>query len=305
MKRKKFRFIFLLAFLPLCAFALNIFSAEVAKVGDATITTETLNQTVARQGYNIYEEASVRNGLDDAVRFELLAAEAKKLGLDKDPAMEQRIKELLVQRLVTKKIDQPLASYQATPEEVQAYFAAHTNEFHRPALARGTVITILISQGNEAEAQSKAAMALQELKTTLKPETVVHAYSDDPSEKVSGGLSNFFIEGEQSRRYPQAVADAMLALKTRGDTTGPISSLRALYVIKLAERRDAQPMPYEQVKAEIYKRLQHEQREKLLAEFCESLKKEFPVTVNEAELKAAFPKPAAQGGPPPRPTDSP
>lgn len=305
MKRKQLRFIFFLASLTLCAFALNLFSAEVATVGGTAITSETVQQTVARQGYNLADETSMRKGLDDAIRFELLAAEARKIGLDQDPAIARQIKELLVQRLVMEKIDKPLASFRATPEAVQAYFAAHTNEFHRPALARGTIITILMAQGHEAEAQSKAAMALQELKTSLKPEAVVSAYSDDPGEKVNGGLSNFFIEGETSRRYPQAVADAMLCLKMRGDAAGPIASPRALYLIKLAERRDAQPMPYEQVKAEIYKRLQHEQREKLLAAFCESLKKEFPVTVDEAQLKAAFPQPTTQSAPPSAPFDSP
>ena len=163
----------------------------------------------------------------------------------------------------------------------------------------------LIADGNEAEAQSKAAMALQELKASLKPEAVVRSYSDDPSEKLNGGMSNFFIDGETSRRYPQAVADAMLALKTRGDTAGPIALPRALYVIKLAEHRDAQPMPYEQVKAEIYKRLKQEQRQKLLAEYCATLRNDFPVTVDEAQLQAAFPKPTSQSSPPPRPTDTP
>ena len=51
----------------------------------------------------------MKKGLDDAVRFELLAAEAGKLGLDKDPAIARQIKELLVQRLVAEKVDKPLA----------------------------------------------------------------------------------------------------------------------------------------------------------------------------------------------------
>jgi len=299
------KFSFLLAVWVFGVGDFNLFSTEVAKVGETTISFDAVQQTIARQGYNLADEASLRKGLDEAVRFELLAAEAKKLGLENDPTITRQIKELLVQRLVTEKIDKPLASYRATPVEVQAYFAAHTNDFRRPALARGTVITIFFGQGAEAEAQSKAAMALQELKATLKPDAVVRAYADDPGEKVNGGMSNFFIEGEQSRRYPQPVADAMLGLKLRGDTAGPIATPRALYLIKLAERRDAQPMPYEQVKAEIYKRLQHEQREKMLAAFCEDLKKEFPVTVNEARLKTALPKPTGQGAPPPAPFDSP
>ena len=305
MKRNFLILFFFLASLRLSPFALNLSATEVARVGDAVITTETLNQTVARQGYNLYEADSIRKGLDDSIRFELLAASAAKLGVDKDPTLARQIKELMVQRLVAQKIDGALITYHAAPEAVQGYFAAHTNEFRRPALARGTIITILIESGKEAEARSKAAMALQELKSTLKPDAVVRAYSDDPGEKVAGGVSNFFIEGEPSRRYPQAVSDAILNLKLRGDVAGPIESPRALYLIKLIERRDAQPLPYEQVKAEIYKRLQREQREKLLTEYCESLKKEIPVTVDEAQLKAAYPKPANQGGPPPRPSDTP
>ena len=149
----------LLAVFLICTNGSYVKCADIAKVGDTSITSETLQQTVARQGYNIYDDASVRKGLDDAIRFELLAAEARKIGLDQDPAIARQIKELLVQRLVTEKIDKSLISYRATPEEVQAYFQAHTNEFHKPALARGTIITIFITHGNEAEAQSKAAMA--------------------------------------------------------------------------------------------------------------------------------------------------
>jgi len=286
-------------FVVLCLlFVARASAAEVARVGNEVITAESVRQTVARNGYNIFDEASVKKGVEDAVQFELLAAEAKKIGLDQDPAVVKQIKELLVQRLLAEKVDKPLAGYRAAPEEVQAYFEAHTNQFRRAAMARGTIITLLINQGNEAEARSKAAMALQELKTSLKPEAVARAYSEDPSEKMNGGLSNFFVEGDPSRRYPQAVSDAMLGLKSRGEVAGPIASPRALYLVKLVERREAQPMPFEQVKAEIHKRLHRVRREKLLAEYCEGLKKEFPVTVNEAELKAAVERSKPGAGPP-------
>src|SRR5436190_20582399 len=78
----------------LCAFALNAIPGEVARVGSEAISVEAVRQTIARNGYNIYEEASAQKALDDLVRFELLATEAKHLGLEKDPKIAEQVKQL-------------------------------------------------------------------------------------------------------------------------------------------------------------------------------------------------------------------
>jgi parvulin-like peptidyl-prolyl isomerase len=280
-------------------------AAEVARLGYAIITADALRQTVARSGYDIFDEASIRRGLQDAIQFELLAAEAKKLNLEHDPAIERQIKELLVQRLLNDEIDKPLAGLHFSDEQLKSYYDAHTSDFRRPALARGNVLTILIAQGKETEAHAKGALALEEWKTTHKPEAVVKKYSDDPSERISGGLTDYFIEGQQNRRYPPAVADAMLKLQLRGDVTGPISTPRALYLVGLVERQDPKLTPFDQSKPEIQKRLLRERRDKALAEYCESLKTQFPVSVNEVELKSAVQSAKPGAGPPRGPVDVP
>jgi len=304
-------------------FAFGLCAAEVARVGDEPITTEAVRQAVARNGYNIYEESSVRKALQDTVQFELMAAEARKLGLDEDPAIQRRIKELLVQKLMVEKVDGPLAAVHFSDEEVKAYYDSHTNDFRRPAIARGHVLTILIEPGKEAEAQAKASEALKEWQTVSPPignrqlasakplaqpgsavgnpdnaAAIVKKYSDDPSEKLNGGLSNFFVEGQPGRRYPKEVEEAMLALKLRGAVAGPIATPQAVYLVALLERRDTVPTPLAQAKPEVAKRLTHERREKLLAEYCEALKKEIPVTVDESALKEAVQATKPGAGPP-------
>jgi len=313
------RFVFLLASLGLSPFAFCLRGAEVARVGDTVITTDTVRQTVARNGYNIFEEASARQGLDDAIQFELLAAEAKKLGLDQDPTLARQVKELLVQRLLAQKVDGPLATVRFSDDELLAYYQSHTNDFRKPAIARGHVLTILIAEGKSAEAETKAKQALEEWKTltpslshrmgegvrrtgeggaSATPESIVKKYSDDPAERINGGQSNFFVDGQPSRRYPPEVEAAMLALKLRGEVTGLIRTPKALYIVGLIERRDAQLTPFDQTKAEVHKRLVRERRQQLLAEYCESLKKDFPVTVNAQALKDAV-QPSKPGGGPP------
>jgi hypothetical protein len=269
----------------------------VATVAGTPISPETVRQTLYRNGYNIFEEASARKATEDSVRFELLAAEAKRLGLEKDPEIARRIKEVLVERLVRDKVD-AAAAVDFPDADLRAYYDTHASEFRRPTLARGYVLTIYVHDGQEAEAQTKAKEALAALNSGEKPEAVVKKYTDDPSERTSGGLSNYFIEDQPGRRYPDEVAKAMLSLKRRGEIAGPVTTTRAIYLLSLAERRDGQPTPFEQAKAEVRKKLAREQRQKIYDAYCEGLKKQFPVAINEAEVKKLVETPRPGDGPP-------
>lgn len=285
--------------------------APVATVAGTPISAETVKQTLFRNGYNIFEEASARKATEDSVRFELLAAEAKRQGLDKDTEIARRIKEVLVERLVRDKVDAAV-TVEFSETDLRAYYDAHPAEFRRPTVAKGHVLTVYIRAGHEAEAQTKASEALKEMKEALTPAlshpmgeggnpkmaAIVKKYSDDPSERTSGGLSNYFIEDQPGRRYPDEVAKAMLGLKLRGEIAGPITTTRAIYLLSLAERRDGQPTPFEQAKAEVRKKLTREQRQKIYDAYCDGLKKQFPVTINDAEVRKLVEQSRPGDGPP-------
>lgn len=291
--------------LLLCVFALNLSAGEVARVGDAVITTDQLRQTIVRQGYNVYEEASVKKALEDAIRFELLAAEARRLGLDKDAELQRRIKELLVEKVVREKVDAARPDVKITEAELRAYYDSHTNEFRRPTVVSGPVLTIYLRADNQDESRRKAEDAVREWKAGEKAEAVLRKYSDDPSERIGGAQGSSFIEGQPNRRYPEEVSKAMFNLKLRGEVAGPIETPRAIYLASLAERRDGGRLPFEQVRRDIERLLGQQQRENAYADYCESLKKQFPVSVNEAELQKAVQPANSDARPPAGPPGTP
>ncbi|MCL4180536.1 MAG: peptidyl-prolyl cis-trans isomerase [Verrucomicrobia bacterium] len=282
---------------------MNSPAAEVARVADAPITIETVRQTIARQGYNIYEEASAKQALDDAIRFELLAAEARKLGLDRDPVIVQQLKQWMVEKLVAEKIDAALKATTFTDDELRAWYDANVNEFTKPTIARGAVLTVFITEGRTKEAKARADEALGRLGSGERFETVVRQYSDDPAERISGGATSWLAEAPASRRYPPEVVTAMLALQRPGEVGGPVPTAKAFYLVTLAEKRLAQTTPFEAAKNEVRQRLYRERRQQALDAYCETLRKEFPVTLNEAELKKAVEPTTPNSGPPMGPVE--
>jgi peptidyl-prolyl cis-trans isomerase C len=288
-----------------CSGVSPLHAAEVARVGDAVVTTDQLRQTIARQSYNIYEEASVKKALEDVIRFELLAAEARRVGLDKEPELQRRIKELLVEKLVREKVDTARVDVKFTEAELRAYYDSHTNNFRQPTVVRGPVLTIYLKPENQEEAHRKAADALRDWKAGETTEAVLRKYSDDSSERVGGAQGSSFVEGQASRRYPEEVTKVMFSLKLRGEVAGPIETSRAIYLVSLAERRDGARLPFEQVRRDIERLLGQHQREKAYTDYCESLKKQFPVSVNEAELKKAIGSTSGSARPPAAPVDPP
>ncbi len=278
---------------------MNLPAAEVARVGSAVVTTEAVRQAIARGGYNVFEEASARRGLEDAINFELAAENATQLGLDKDPELAKQIKELLVQKWMADKVDAALKGQKFTDAELKKYYDDHVSEFSRPALARGQVLTLFIAPGKESEAAKKAADVEAQLKLGQKFDLLVRRMSDDPGERISGGNSNWMVEKQASRRYPPEVQSAMFSLAKPGDISPPVKTPKAIYFVSLGEKRPGDVTPLEPIKAEVSSRLYAAKRQQLFREYCEALKKNIPVTVNEAELKKLV-EPSKPGSGPPR-----
>jgi hypothetical protein len=278
-------------------------SAEVARVADTPITVQAVRQTIARQGYSISEEASVRKGLEDAIDFELLFAEARRLNFDRDPAIAQQLKQLMVEKVVREKIEAPLKDQALSESELKAWYSAHTNEFTKAASARGAVLTVLVSGTKTNEAKSKALEAHAKLQSGTKFETVVRQYSDDPGERINGGSTPWQSQDQGTRRYPPEVTRVMFDLQRPGEFSQPVQTTRAFYIVSLTEKRPGQTTPFERARNEVQRHLARERHREAYRLYCERLKREFPVTVNESELKNVLEPATPNAGPPLGPVD--
>lgn len=263
----------------------EVSAAEIARVGEASITEVAVREMVARQGLSLYEEASVRKGLEEAVRFELMAAEARRLGLDRDVEVQRRVKEILVERLLQERSAELSPAVAVSEAEQRAYYEAHTSEFRRPTTVRGPVLTIHLRPGEEAAARDKAGAALRAWKAGEAVEQVLRHYAEDPSERVGGAAGSAFIEGQPSRRYPEAVAQAMFSLERRGELAAPVETPRAIYLVGLTERVNGGREPFERVQRDVQRILAQQRREAAYLAYGETLKAQFPVVVDENALR--------------------
>ncbi|MCC6526197.1 MAG: peptidyl-prolyl cis-trans isomerase, partial [Polyangiaceae bacterium] len=128
-------------------------AAVVAKVGDRTIT---LGDVAAHIGslnpyYRLrFQSKELRRKLvDEMIDVELLAIEARRLGLDKDPRTEEAIRQVLRDAMLAearKDVPDPSAFSAA---EVRAYYEANRDRFREPERRR--VAAIVLAKREDAE----------------------------------------------------------------------------------------------------------------------------------------------------------
>src|SRR5262249_46368460 len=106
----------------------------LAKVDDVTITVgefqERINQQspYVRARYTSMERK--KEFLDNLVRFEVLAKEAERRGLNKDPEVVRTMKQVMIQKLLKDEFDKYKLE-DITDDECKKYFDAHPEEYNQ------------------------------------------------------------------------------------------------------------------------------------------------------------------------------
>ena len=292
------RCVFALITVSLTASATAAATNTVATVGDQIITAEQVRQAVARGGYNVLELDSARKALDEVVNSEVLAAAARQRGYERNPEIAERIKQLLVEKFVQDNVDKPLQSVTPTEEELKNYYETHREEFSQPGLARAHLLTFVTREGKPEEALARANEARSAIQHGKTFEEVAAQSSDDPAERVSKGAATWFTEGHANRRYPEAVMTALFKLAKPGEMAGPIATPRAVYLVKLSEKRPAVVRSFTETRPTVLRSVLHAKRQKAYADLCARLRQDFPVKVDESQLPNAIEKTSPGNGPP-------
>jgi peptidyl-prolyl cis-trans isomerase C len=169
-------------------------SRVLARVGDESITQTQLEQTLASMPK--HEQAQYdgtlgrRRLLDQMVNRLLLVAAAEKQGLDRDPEVVQRLREIRW-NLLTSAYRNYLIDQLPTPseEDLRAYYDAHHEDF--VVLARVMASWIRCNTKEEAEAARRRVVSGGEPFSTVAREVTV----DDCSREDGGLLGYFNPEG--------------------------------------------------------------------------------------------------------------
>ena len=172
--------------------------------------------------------------LDNLIRAQLIAEEAQKEGLDKQPDTAQLIKMERLNVLEQALSQKYLAGKQPTDDELKAEYDAEVaklpkTEYH----ARHILVAT----------QPFAEKIVQRLKAGEKFEDLAKAESMDSSKTNGGDLGWFTLD-----HMVKPFADAVSNLKVGQYTTEPVQTQYGWHVIQLLGTRPVSPPPFDQVK---------------------------------------------------------
>jgi peptidyl-prolyl cis-trans isomerase C len=191
--------------------------------------------------------------LDMAVNNHLVAEQARKEGLEKDPAVRQALKEIEQQLLVKAWMNRKLKG-SITEGAVQQAYNRYLAEYKPDEEVRARHVL------TETEDQAKAVIA--DLKKGGDFADVAKAKSKDPSAKSNGGDLGYFTKDEMVKEF----SDAAFGMKAGELLAAPVKSQFGWHVIKLEDRRMTTAPTLEQATPAIREQLAEETAQKLVAE---------------------------------------
>lgn len=245
----------------------------VAQVGKKIITLEEFNKKYNEVRSQTMNPPSKKLFLEDLVRYEVGLQEAEKRNLEKDPIVQDRMKQEMYKALLEKDLGQKIQKIQVSDKEMETWYKSNPE-------IRTSHILIEFKSGatpqQVAEAKKRATEILAEVQSSKRPfEELVKLYSDDPLSKQAGG-----DVGWQSRvTLVPAYYDTAITMKV-GDVKGLIETPFGFHIIKLTGRRSFKDANKRQIRAAVY----DEKRKAVFNDYFEKLKKGYSIKENASAL---------------------
>jgi peptidyl-prolyl cis-trans isomerase C len=167
----------------------------------------------------------------------VLAEQATKAGLDKEPDVAARLNVLRTRVLADAESERFLKGKEPTDAELHAEYdsavaAMDKTEYH----ARHILVA----------SKEKAEQLIKKIKGGAKFEDVAKAESTDGSKTNGGDLGWFTLT-----RMAKPFGDAVKGLKKGEMTSEPVQTQFGWHVIKLEDTREVAPPPFDQVKQQV------------------------------------------------------
>ncbi|HEY0839767.1 MAG TPA: peptidyl-prolyl cis-trans isomerase [Vulgatibacter sp.] len=277
----------------------------VASIGDITITVDELKAKMDEQAPFIrarYDTAErKREFLDNLIRFELLAQEAKKRGLDQDPEVQTAMKKTMVQKLMRAEFDDAKDAAQIPEEELRAFYDANIGDYVKPERVRASHVFFAAGKKdpNRAKVRAEAAKALTAVKAKDADKNafadLAKTRSDDDASKRAGGDLSFKTQEDLTSAWGAELAKAAFDLKEIGDVASLVETDKGFHLVKLTGRQNALDRSFDSVQNQIQSRLSREKRTKAFDSFVDGLKKSAKLEVND-DLLASIEVDTSGGG---------
>ncbi|MBC7752783.1 MAG: peptidylprolyl isomerase [Moraxellaceae bacterium] len=243
----------------------------VAIIGAQKITLEQFNKKYAEVLSQVSVNPPSRKVfLEDIVRYELGVQQAKKMNLEKDPLVADRINQEMYKGLLEKELGKKVQNIKVSDEEMKTWYAKNPQ-------IRLSVLIIEVKPGataeQRAEAKKRALEILSEVKKSKRPfEELVRLYSDDTTTKNIGG-----DVGWQSRiTLNPSYYDAAIELKLNSMTQDLVETAFGFHIIKLTGKHSFEEAPKREIRMAVF----DDKRKVLFDEYFSTLKKTSKIQTN-------------------------
>lgn len=277
----------------------------LAKVGEHEITLGEFSATLDRMDpfeRLRYQSADRRKQLlSELVDLELLAEEARRRGLDKQPETQERVRQMLRDELLAQVRGAAGSPDDISEADARRYYDEHRDDFREPERRR--VAHVLL--GSEADA--KALLEKAQAASPAEWGKLVADKSRDAKTKPSAGLppelaGDLGIVGPpgHARGANPAVPEPLRAAvfeieKVGGVLPRVVAAPGGFHVVRMTGKTDARDRTFADASRSIRVALVQERIRAREAALEAELKQKYPVKIDEAQLaKIPVPAPSAK-----------
>lgn len=224
-------------------------ATEIARVNQTVITAEQLSQKYQESlKYFQTKTPSKKAVLDELIHRELGVQEARKLGLDKEPDVQEKIHSVLFQALIERKLGKDFEKIEVSDSEAKELYSQYPD-------VRTSHIFVAVRPGaSEAEEQAALARLKKIQDEELRPGSATFAeiaqrFSEGVAAPMGGDIDYQGREKLDPNYYKTA-----LGLKTPGKVSGIVRTQFGYHIIKLAAIRPWSDVDKLAVKRQVFEK---------------------------------------------------
>jgi parvulin-like peptidyl-prolyl isomerase len=249
--------------------------AIVARIGDRTITAEELGKALRTRWKGVRNEEAALAArplvLERMIRNELMLAEALARGYGDTPEARRELHAYETRLLVPRFLNQVVATdVTVTPEEMDAYYEAHKEAFHRPPRVHLGQITVA--------SEEEAARLVGLLEQGADLAWLARQHSTDPF-KDAGGDRGWVVP----RRNADSLEEALFEAQP-GDVLGPIERGDVFLVVLVGAREEQGIYTLEEIGGNVRKTLSEQKAQQALHDFIQTLRDRSEIILHEDVL---------------------
>lgn len=251
-------------------------STLLAKINGTTILLEDFNKKYKDNlRFFQFKAPTKKNVLDDLIKRELGIQEAKKLNLDKDPEVVERMNTVLYHALLDKKLSKDFELIHVSDADAKEYYDKY------PEIRTSHIFIALRPDAKPEEVQKAETRIKKIYNDFVKPGKMTFAeIAQRYSEGVAAPMGGDIDYQGKDKLDPQYYETA-LNLKSPGKISGIVRTQFGLHIIKLTSIR-----PWDAADRAQIKRLVFEEKRALVFEkFMSQLRKQAKIEINDALLK--------------------